>query len=75
MIGRGFDKMSGCWMWNHCSTLLQVMKSVGFSGVFFCLHTIALRVFHAKIRAFSSLVHKLKDGCYLSVLEEPQIKL
>lgn len=43
--------------------------------VFFCLHTIASRDFHAKVRALSSWVHKLKDVCYLSVLEEAQIKL
>lgn len=48
---------------NHCSTLLQIMKNVVFSGGFYCLHTTASRDFHAKIRALSSWVHKLKDGC------------
>lgn len=66
MIGLGFDKMIGCWRWTTVPHCYKSWKVVGFLvWFFFCLHTIASRVFHAKIRALS----------FFSVLEEPRIKL
>lgn len=77
MVGLWFDKI--IWMLKMilCSSFYKSLKVLGFL-VFWGevgLHTVASRDFHAKIRALSFWLHKLKGGCYFLVVKESPVKL